>query len=69
MRVPDALLLVPMDAMLIEQVLLNLLENAVIHAEGATSIELTVTLEGGTAVFEVRDNGCGDRPADPAGAV
>lgn len=61
-RVPDALLLVPMDAMLIEQVLLNLLENAVIHAEGATSIELTVTLEGGTAVFEVRDNGCGIDP-------
>ena len=30
-EVPDVLLEVPMDAMLIEQVLYNLMENAVIH--------------------------------------
>ena len=61
-RVPDELLLVPMDAMLIEQVLLNLLENAVLHAAGATEIQLTVTRRGGEAVFAVLDDGCGIDP-------
>lgn len=61
-RVPDELLLVPMDGMLIEQVLINLLENAVVHAHGATRIELTVTAGEGEAVFSVRDNGCGIDP-------
>ena len=45
--VPDELLMVPMDATLIEQVLINLMENAVLHAKGATEIELHVRREGG----------------------
>ena len=45
--------------MLIEQVLLNLLENAVQHAKGMTSLTLRVSVENGNAVFEVKDNGCG----------
>ncbi|MEG1755321.1 MAG: DUF4118 domain-containing protein [Clostridia bacterium] len=57
--VPDALLICPMDAILIEQVLINLLENAVLHAYGATSIALSVTTQGEDAVFSVTDNGCG----------
>lgn len=57
--VPDELLIVPMDAVLIEQVIINLLENAVIHAHGATTIALSVSQEGGNAVFNVADNGCG----------
>ena len=61
-RVPHELLMVPMDALLIEQVLLNLLENAVIHGKGATRISLTVSARQGNAVFEVRDNGCGIDP-------
>ena len=40
--VPDELLMVPMDAMLIEQVLGNLMENVVIHARDATAIELSI---------------------------
>ena len=58
-RVPDALLMIPMDAMLIEQVLINLMENAVLHGETANKIELTVTRAGKRALFEVRDNGVG----------
>lgn len=61
-RVPEELLMVPIDAMLIEQVLLNLLENAVIHAHGATEISLNVTATEREAVFEIRDNGCGIDP-------
>lgn len=58
-RIPDEFLIVPMDAMLMEQVLLNLLENAVYHAEGMTRLILEVTVEEKEAVFHVKDNGCG----------
>ncbi len=56
---PEELVLIPMDALLIEQVLLNLLDNAVKHAEGMTRLSLTVFTLGSQAVFEVADNGCG----------
>ncbi|MEA4912052.1 MAG: DUF4118 domain-containing protein [Oscillospiraceae bacterium] len=59
--VPDEYLLVPMDPILIEQVLQNLLENAVIHGKG-DHIRLCVTREADHALFEVRDNGCGIDP-------
>ena len=48
-----------MDSILIEQVLLNLLENAVFHAKGMTELSLSVSLVENQAVFEVADNGCG----------
>ena len=51
-----------MDAVLIEQVLTNLLENAVIHADGMTRLELAVRTEGTRAHFSVRDDGCGIPP-------
>lgn len=56
---PDEFISIPMDAMLIEQVLINLLENAVIHAEGMQTLTLSVLPEGGKAVFCVQDDGCG----------
>ena len=63
--IPDEFVSIPMDAMMIEQVLFNLLENAVIHAIGMTKLVLKVYLEGNRVWFEVSDNGCGlhkDRP-------
>ncbi|MDO5557983.1 MAG: DUF4118 domain-containing protein [Oscillospiraceae bacterium] len=57
--VPDEMLLIPMDAILIEQVIVNLLENAAIHAIGATMIKFTVTAGDKCAVFTVSDNGAG----------
>ena len=60
--IPEEMVIIPMDAMLIEQVLINLLENAVQHAEGMTELTLRVTTEGGQAVFEIVDNGCGIAP-------
>lgn len=42
-HVPTDYLLIPMDAILIEQVLINLLENALIHSGSSHSPELTVT--------------------------
>lgn len=56
---PDEILVVPMDALLIEQVLVNLLENAVMHADGFDRLSLSVFPEGTRAVFIVEDNGCG----------
>lgn len=61
--VPDELLLVAMDAMLIEQVLLNLLENAVIHGQNAAHVALILERRGDLAVFRVEDDGCGIDPA------
>ena len=61
--IPSELLMVPMDATLIEQVLINLMENAVLHAEGATEIELRIRREGDLAQFSVLDNGAGIEPA------
>ena len=42
-----------------DRVLINLLENAVLHAAGATQIWLNVTDEGQNVCFEVADDGCG----------
>ncbi|MBP6492520.1 MAG: GHKL domain-containing protein, partial [Clostridia bacterium] len=57
--VPDELLMVPMDGTLIEQVLMNLLENAIKHSEKETSIEVAVRLDLPNAIFEVTDHGEG----------
>ena len=43
-HIPDDPLFVPMDATLIEQVILNLLENAAIHGKTVTEIAVTVSL-------------------------
>lgn len=59
---PEEFITIPMDAMLIAQVLQNLLENAVTHARGMTGLWLEVECRDNTAVFSVRDNGCGIPP-------
>ena len=56
---PEELVMVPMDAILIRQVLSNLLENAAFHAEGAKNVRVTLRVEGDEAVFEVSDDGAG----------
>ena len=56
---PEDFFLVPMDPLLIQQVLTNLLENAAVH--GVTTTQVTVSLEkrGRWARFTVEDNGRG----------
>ncbi len=61
--VPDDFLMIPMDAMLIEQVILNLLENALIHSASTLPTDFTVTDEQTMVVFHVRDYGIGINPA------
>lgn len=60
--IPDSFVSIPMDAMLIEQVLINILENAVDHAKGMEHLRLQVTCEHGKAHFLIRDDGCGIAP-------
>ena len=55
---PEELLMVPMDPILIEQVLGNLLENAATHG-GAANVALSLEAEGDAARFVVRDDGQG----------
>ena len=62
LQAPEELLLVPMDATLIEQVLINLMENAAVHGEHTTQIELQVRREGQDACFCITDDGCGIAP-------
>ncbi len=58
-ELPDDMVVIPMDPILIEQVLINLLENAVQHAEGMEHIYLKVFSIGQKVIFEVRDDGKG----------
>lgn len=60
--IPEEMVVIPMDAMLIEQVIINILENAVQHAEGMKHLYLRVYLQGDKAVFEIQDDGCGIEP-------
>lgn len=57
--VPDELLIIPMDAILIEQVLLNLLENAIIHSQSEKPILCFVDDDSQTVTFHVKDFGIG----------
>ena len=61
---PDALMLVPMDAKLIEQLLINLLDNAVKHTPVGGEIKICVEEKEGFAVFRVLDRGEGIRAED-----
>ena len=56
--VPEELLMVPMDPILIEQVLANLLENAAVHG-AASRVALSLEAEKGFARVSVRDDGRG----------
>ena len=57
-QLPELVMLVPMDPVLIQQVLTNLLENSARHG-GATEITVSLARQGNVAVFTVQDNGTG----------
>ena len=58
-QIPEEFVSIPMDAMLIGQVLINILENAVDHANGMQNLQLSVRCERGQAHFCISDDGCG----------
>jgi len=56
---PETILVVPVDGMLLEQVLINLFDNVSAHAEGATQIWLHVIPKDDRVIISVEDNGKG----------
>lgn len=60
--VPDAFIMVPMDAKLIEQVINNLLENAAFHGNSQEPIELTAAIHDKILSVTIKDYGNGIDP-------
>lgn len=63
-KVPDELLIVPMDGTLIEQVIINLMDNAIKHGGSQCHIHLSLEQEDQWAVFRVSDDGVGIKEED-----
>ena len=58
-ELPEDVLFVPMDAVLICQVFTNLLENAALHGGGTRNITVSAEVRGRSACFCVEDDGAG----------
>lgn len=58
-HIPDEVFLVPMDAVLIEQVIVNLLENSVLHGKTTSVININIGKRDQTVLFEIEDDGAG----------
>ncbi|MDO4618051.1 MAG: ATP-binding protein [Clostridia bacterium] len=57
--IPGDFVMVSCDPVLIEQVLLNLMQNAVEHAKGMTKILLKISVTEDNVLFEIIDDGAG----------
>ncbi|HVH08429.1 MAG TPA: DUF4118 domain-containing protein, partial [Gemmatimonadales bacterium] len=63
-HLPPDLPLVPVDAVLMEQVFVNLLENAAKHTPAGTPIDVTAAARDGEVLVEVADRGPGIPPGE-----
>ena len=57
--VPEEILFIPMDAMLIEQVMLNIMHNSAAHGKTCTRIDVSLKTDNDGALFVFHDNGVG----------
>ncbi len=57
--IPEEIVIINIDAILIEQLIINILENVIHHAEGFTKIVFRIFVIDNKAIFEISDNGCG----------
>lgn len=60
-ELPEEVLMVPMDGILIEQVLVNLMENSVLHGHGTMKILIRAFRAGEKVWLSVEDDGLGIR--------
>lgn len=60
--VPDAFIMVPMDGILIKQVINNLMENACFHSDSSDSIDVIAETEGSQLSVTIKDYGKGIAP-------
>ena len=58
-KIPDEPIFLMMDPMLIEQVIINILQNAYFHAKSLKPIELKVVDESDSVVVAIKDYGIG----------
>lgn len=58
-KIPEDFIILPMDVVLIEQVILNLLENALLHSGSDEPVDMIVTEEKEQVTFIIRDYGTG----------
>ena len=58
-QMPNNFLMLPMDPTLIEQVLINLMENAFVHSGSTEPVELSISEQEDLVLFRVRDYGKG----------
>jgi two-component system sensor histidine kinase KdpD len=65
LEIPEDLPPLPMDEVLMEQVFLNLLENAAKYTPAGTKVTLRATARGHDAVIEISDAGPGLPPGEP----
>ena len=61
-QIPDDFILLPMDAILVEQVTVNLLENAIVHSGSSKPLELLVKDHLNHVSFTIKDYGSGILP-------
>ncbi len=59
---PDEFIMIPVDAMLIEQVIINLLENALIHSGSAKPVECYSESNDSYITIYIKDYGVGLKP-------
>lgn len=64
-EIPSSLPLLSVDALLLEQVFVNLLENAARYSPSGSPLEISAAMDGRNAEIRVRDHG----PGIPAGAA
>lgn len=58
-KVPDDIVMVMMDAMLIQQVIINILQNAQLHAKSVKPLDFTIDEDSEKVFFHIRDYGVG----------
>ena len=59
---PDDFIMIPMDPLLIEQVILNLLDNASVHSSSVEPVLLNIVDSSSSVTFSIRDYGKGIDP-------
>ena len=57
--IPEEVVIVPMDPILIRQVIVNIMENAVIHGGSTTQVKVAISANETEAIFSIEDNGKG----------